>query len=502
MKNDIFRKWHELEEIAQKATESTRWINDIAETVSRPSIAERLGLSTSFSTRYPRLSQLGLAQTALDCGLFQERAELAKEVHMLCEPYRTAIDMLESYNKSIDGLIGTKFSDLLRTDLYAQNIATAMQRSLLPVLEEYKINTAGMSTALVAAAKPIDTSWLTSQPSWMVKASDLLSIETDGIPHSDITALLALEKETSRVIREINTDHLISVAAQVASITQAYSGINDKWRELIAPFAMIDDLQGLASHHHQEIQKERGAAEWHLGLMDAASRFVDRQVTWTNELIVGLEKKLEPGDEDSSVDSLEPEGPESAVCLIPQYIGYTKRRNVEISPEEGFKNSSIVEVTEKGKKIVENAVTINELAASTGKPQIFKYTGKMMVVSANIGSLFCSSKDLFGTMIDGFYMMFYENLEHIKDLSSDKAVREEEVYQCIFRVKDMRTDLRHDYEHGKNIEKKRRDISECYRHYTNRPVLVHQKDYVSLQRKMYDEFLALEEHLISILCAV
>ena len=501
MKNDIFRKWHELEEIAQKATESTRWINDIAETVSRPSIAERLGLSTSFSTRYPRLSQLGLAQTALDCGLFQERAELAKEVHMLCEPYRAAIDMLESYNKSIDGLIGTKFSDLLRTDLYAQYIATAMQRSLFPVLEECKINTAGMSAALVAATKSIDTSWLTSQPSWMVKASDLLAIETDGIPHSGITALLALEKETGRVMREINTDHLISVAAQVASITQAYSGINDKWRELIAPFAMIDDLQGLASHHHQEIQKERGTAEWHLGLLDAASRFVDRQVTWTNELIIGLEKKLEPGDEDTSGDSLEPEEPESVVSLIPQYIGFTKRRNVEISPEEGFKNSSIVEVTEKGKKIVENAVTINELAAATGKPQIFKYTGKMMMVSANIGSLFCSSKDLFCAMIDGFYMMFYENLEHIKVLCSDKAVREEEVYQCIFRVKDMRTDLRHDYEHGKNIEKKRRDISECYRHYTNRPVLVQQKDYVSLQRKMYNEFLALEEHLISILCA-
>lgn len=158
MKNDLFKKWRELEKIAQKATESTRWINDIAETVSRPSIAEQLGLSASFSTRYPRLSQLGLAQTALDCGLFQERAELAKEVHLLCEPYRTAIDMLESYNKSIDGLIGTTFSDLLRTDLYAHNIATAMQRSLLPALEEYKIKTVGMSAALVAATKAIDTS--------------------------------------------------------------------------------------------------------------------------------------------------------------------------------------------------------------------------------------------------------------------------------------------------------------------------------------------------------
>ena len=77
-----------------------------------------------------------------------------------------------------------------------------------------------MSAALLAATKPIDTSWLTSQPSWIVKASDLLAIETDGIPHSGITTLLALEKETSRVLREINEDQLISVAAQVASISK------------------------------------------------------------------------------------------------------------------------------------------------------------------------------------------------------------------------------------------------------------------------------------------
>ncbi len=57
-------------------------------------------------------------------------------------------------------------------------------------------------------------------------------------------------------------------------------------------------------------------------------------------------------------------------------------------------------------------------------------------------------------MVDGFYMLFYENIEHIKGLSSDKAIREEEVYRCIFRVKDMRTDLRYDFEHGKNVDKK------------------------------------------------
>ena len=111
------------------------------------------------------------------------------------------------------------------------------------------------------------------------------------------------------------------------------------------------------------------------------------------------------------------------------------------------------------------------------------------------------SEDDFGKMIDGVYMLFYENLEHIKTLDSDDAVRTEEVYQCIFRVKDMRTDMRHDYEHGKNsdISKKRKDIHECYKHYTNRPVLQKQRDYVTLQKKLYDELLTLEDHLFDLI---
>ena len=497
--NDPFKTLRELEETAREATESTRWISDIAETVSHPSLVEQLGLSASFTDRYPGLSQLGLAQTALDRGLFQEQARLAKEVEMLCGPYRSAQALINAYDRSLAGLMGTRFSELVQTDRYAQNIASAMQSALIPALEANKVDMTGMSTALMTAAKAIDTSWISNQPSWMVKASELLAVDTSGIEGSGLTTLLALEQETSRALIGTGVEQFTSVAAQMASISQAYSGISDRWKELIAPIALIEDLQGLAYRHHREIQKATDAAEWHLGLIDAASKFVDRQVTWTGDLISGLEEKIDNDEQGERFDNDEQESP---VALIPKYIGYTNRKNVDATPEEGLESSSIVEVTEKGKKIVENAVTINDLAAVAGRDHIFKYTGKMMLVASSIGSLFCSSKELFGTMIDGFYMMFYENLEHIKGLSSDKAVREEEVYQCIFRVKDMRTDMRHDFEHGKNIEKKRQDIAECYRHYTNKPVLLQQRDFVTLQKRMYDEFLALEEHLIRILCEV
>lgn len=145
-------------------------------------------------------------------------------------------------------------------------------------------------------------------------------------------------------------------------------------------------------------------------------------------------------------------------------------------------------------------MTINNLCKAAGKEPIFKYTDKTMRIALNIGGIFCSSSEQFGIMIDYFYMMFYENLEHIKSLVSDEVVRKDENYQCIFRVKDMRTDIRHDYDHGKkkDIDKKRRDIITCYNHYANKPTLVSQRDYVTLQRKMYDEFLVLEEHLIQL----
>lgn len=494
MKHDLFKNLREFEESARKATESTRWLSDIAETVSHPLIADQLGLAASFTDHYPGLSQLGLAQSALDRGMFQEQARLAREVELLCEPYRSAQALIDSYDRSLAGLMGTNFSELLQTERYAHNIASAMQTALIPALEAQRVDITGMSSALMAAASAIDTSWMRIQPAWMVKASELLAIDTSGVECSGLTALIALEQETSCILAE--TDQITSVAAQIASITSAYSGIADRWKEIIAPYALLDGLEDIAYRQHFEIQKAGEVSEWRLGLLDSASRFVDRQVTWTGELISGLQDQIEDdGEEIEDIDEI------SAVSLIPQYIGYTKRANVKTTPEEGLEKSSIVEVTEKGKRIVENAVTINELAASAGRKQIFKYTGKMMIVSSNIGSLFCSSREHFGTMIDGFYMMFYENLEHIKGLSSDEAIRNEEVYQCIFRVKDMRTGLRHDFEHGKNVDKKRRDITECYRHYTSKPALVQQRDYVTLQRRMYDEFLALEEHLIGLLCA-
>lgn len=103
-----------------------------------------------------------------------------------------------------------------------------------------------------------------------------------------------------------------------------------------------------------------------------------------------------------------------------------------------------------------------------------------------------------GDVIDSLYFIFYENLDHIKALVTDEAVRKEEAYQCIFRLKHIRTDFRHDNEHGgsSKINAKIKNIGESYAHYTGKVALTSKKDFQTAQKKLFDEFDELSNHLI------
>ncbi len=138
---------------------------------------------------------------------------MAKEVEMLCEPYRTAQTLVDTYDRSLAELTGISFAELLQTERYVHNIASAKQSTLIPVLEVQKVGFNGMASVLMMAAKAIDTSWMSMQPSWMVKASELLAVDISGIEHSGIIILLALEqvacnpKMDNIALPELNVNH-------------------------------------------------------------------------------------------------------------------------------------------------------------------------------------------------------------------------------------------------------------------------------------------------------
>ena len=386
-------------------------------------------------------------------------------------------------------------TSIMQPEEYTQNIASTLE-NVIPVLNACKpnIDIDKMASTLQSVTSNIDTSWLHIKPEWNISTDILLHSIGNVIEPSYFSSLYKQEQETSRFIGE--NGEITSIAAQLASITEN-NILEDKWKQLIAPQSLLDDLQSLAIQQHQAIQKEGVASEWRLSVLESASRYTNRQVTWTENIVSELQDKVNNSDQDYQIDD------ESVLPLIPQYIGYTKRENEETSPEEAFEKSQLVQITEKGKMIIDNVVKINDICAAKQRRQLFSYTGKTMKASCAIGNIFCKNLEQFGVMIDCFYFIFYENIERIKELVTEQAVQEEDIYQWIFRVKHLRTDLRHDYEHGKDkdIAKKRKIIMDCYEHYVGKPTLIKQKDYVLFQKKLYDEVLLMEEHLLNILCS-
>lgn len=262
-------------------------------------------------------------------------------------------------------------------------------------------------------------------------------------------------------------------------------------------------------------------------MLDAVSKFVDRQVGWTSDFLTTVRSQIEDeGENDSQViidakfreieDAQEArdeakarekaeEGIKteeqakipSTLSKIPQYIGYTNRKDVHITPEEGLERSVLVEITEMGKMIVENAMMINQLCEDKNKDKFFKPTDKLITGAVEIATITCTSKDELGKIIDALYFLLYENLERIKKVVTDSAVRNESVYECVFAVKSIRTDFRHDFEHGKEtaIKKKRKEIHDYYKRYCGK-IPLKQKDFSLLQKNLFKDILVLEEHLI------
>lgn len=343
-----------------------------------------------------------------------------------------------------------------------------------------------------------DISWLRDANVWSVE-KDLLA----GLDIGKISGVPTRFEELCRLEQEIGKLQSIpakvtSATAQIASITEAMeekSSLEEGWATLTH---LLDDYSDLAVKQYAQILKtvDEKEAEWRLGVVEAASRYVDRQITWSFQLSDFM------AEEEITESPAEVETEGSALPLIPSHIGYTRRVNK--TPVEGLEESAIIRITEKGKKIADQIITINRLQLDQGKERIFNLSETLFQGMLDIAQLVCNSVERLGALIDTLYFAFYENLEHIKTLigqgdkeAGDKMVREEEAYQCIFDVKTIRSDLRHDLDHGgeKEYKKKMKNIGDCYKKYCgSRPLK--EKDFRRFQEELYDRILRLEDVLI------
>lgn len=304
-----------------------------------------------------------------------------------------------------------------------------------------------------------------------------------------------MELSTSLLAKNYGISQITSVATQISDTTKLLASQSKFIQELIAPSTMMGDLQSLALTTHQAINKNKNVSRWELDIIDSASYLVDRQVTWASQLY-NLEYKQQSLSSFLGTENIVPK-----INVISQLsLELGKEKIHDRAPKEVLQDTPLYRLSEKGKKLINKVVNINRICERKGGDCIFRYTSATMVAAATVGGTYCSTKESLGEIIDCLYKIFYENLEHMKKYASDTVVRKDEVFQCIFRLKDIRTDYRHDYEHGSDsdIKKKNIKIRDCYYHYIGKPLPRLDKDFQEIQNKLYDEFDSLAEYLLSI----
>ena len=222
-------------------------------------------------------------------------------------------------------------------------------------------------------------------------------------------------------------------------------------------------LQRIAEKTHKTIIDAGNLSAWQLGVLDCASFMVDRHIDWTSRFCTTT-YEAEPLPQIEEIADYSPKV--NVIESLSEELEFEHDRNEDITPSEALEKTPSFQMSERGKGLMEKIVNINKTCQRKNLNPIFTYTNATMMAATNLGGTVCTNSGSFGIIIDGLYFFFYENLKHIKEIFSDDAVRNEDIFQCIFRVKDMRTDLRHDFEHGDNIEKKMKDIAESYLYYT------------------------------------
>lgn len=305
-------------------------------------------------------------------------------------------------------------------------------------------------------------------------------------------------------------DTLVNVASQVASITEIIQ-TTLPLNGMVAASQLLADYCDQASRQYEMIQQatEQDEINWRLDVLGLESKFIDRQTSWILDLTEKLPAENDLISEDSTEEQTEEiyEAKPSAFMLIPTHIGYTRREDVRKTPAEALEDSSIVSITEKGKKVSESILTINQLMLDRGENRIFGFSESVVRGMLDFGLVVCTNIDEFGMIIDELYFAFYENLEHIKLLigggdkkKGDSIVRNDDIYQCIFDVKTIRSDLRHDLDHGTENDRRKKHnvVGNCYKQYCgSRPL--RERDFKKIQEKLYDKILLLEDSLIQIL---
>ena len=276
---------------------------------------------------------------------------LADRLSLITEPYRPMLDNMAA----IESMMGTRFSELVHPQVYVPGISaglTTFVTASAQLGKEVQIAHAASGVATIA-----EQTARVLKP-WQTDLSVISAFDT-AIDNSAFGRLVGMEKAVAGLSGVVaQYDQMTSISAQIASLQQV--GLTDAWKKAITPPELLLGLNDFAVKQYELIQKasdDRSIA-WRLGLIDAASKFVDEQVAWGSALAIDIDE----------------EAPEAEIAVpdfsdLPVLLGSAKRDNKDVG--EAFDESQLVEITGVGKLIVQKARTVNDYCRVRNMPLLF-----------------------------------------------------------------------------------------------------------------------------------
>lgn len=444
MKDNIFGNMKFLETLSKEFEKQERIMEPLRMAVEQlevSGIAQYANLTSAISTQ-----QIGAVGSAYLSGAYQFENALAQKLHDIYAPLEKVIDNIAT----MESMLGTCFQELVQPSLY------------LPDRNGAHAAVSGFSSVLSSAVSGIDTSWVQQVNPWLTEISHFNDLDTSALigMNTEFSKLIKLEQETSGLALIANRfSEITSAAAQVASIEKSLAGVAEQWRDVIAPLQFLDKYSSFASRQHTLIQKAASAnddksVEWRLDLLDATSRFVDRQITWASDFAVEIQEDIDSKNLPAIENELD-------IVAIPQYIGYSKRDDKGV--DEALAESSIAIVTEKGKLIVSKARLIQKLCKVNNSELLFGNADSYIESYVTLAGTFCRNVDSLESVVDALYHLFYSQRKSISvfiDLDD---------FECIEQIRNLK-------DKG-NYPKRSKEISD-------------------IQNRLYDWFLKLEDAII------
>lgn len=332
----------------------------------------------------PVLRVVEMNRDVLD-GVTRFDTMLAHRLSVLTEPYQPLLDNM----MTIESMMGTRFSELVHPQIYLPGIASAVaQVGQAAGIAQLGQSVTGVATAAVQLAQTAQV----ARP-WQTELGVISAFETPGLSDTRFGHLVEMERAVAGLSRVMDHyDQMTSISAQIASLQQI--GLTDSWKRAITPPDLLLGLNDFALKQYENIQRasDDQTIAWRLGLIDAASKYVDAQVAW------GAELAVESNEDAPDVEIIAPDFSE-----LPILLAYSKRDKSDV--EEAFDESQLVEITGIGRVIIQKARVVNDFCKANNHPPIFP-TDDLLNWAMVLSGTFCRDLDALSEVMDNLYSMF------------------------------------------------------------------------------------------------